>query len=381
MSDFRASYPKAAGRFWPVGLAVVLLGAAGCGTTRWSDTSRTATEQLVISNAIDRAVNEINFEPLAGKEVYFDAQYLKGVTDEHYVVSSLMQHMLSYGCILKESRHEAEYVVVARAGVVGTNRHDVMLGVPSVNLPTVTAISGVPSAIPEIPFAKTTEQKGVAKIAVFAMNRHTGQAVWQSGAFPVTSSAKDTWIFGTGPFQRGSIYQGTQFPGEELLKPFRGKSGPKGAAPDIPVTAEAVFSERPRVATRPGKTLAPPIPDAAARSKTSPPAGVQTANLEPMSGANEPLAATGQINKRHAPTFGKVVRLPPTDQSLPATLDAQDKADEIDTHAPPSDPPGERLAAPRRRGFSWAWPPRWLGGASRQSVDESKPLAAAPAEG
>ena len=44
----------------PVILACCAM-SAGCGTTKWSDTSRTATEQLLISDAMDRAVSRIGF--------------------------------------------------------------------------------------------------------------------------------------------------------------------------------------------------------------------------------------------------------------------------------------------------------------------------------
>ena len=40
------------------------------------------------------------------RDVFFDASYLAGVTDEKYLVSSLRQHMLASGCILKEKRDE-----------------------------------------------------------------------------------------------------------------------------------------------------------------------------------------------------------------------------------------------------------------------------------
>ena len=38
-----------------------MLGFVGCGTTRSSDTLRTATEQLLISDAVDRAIQSVNF--------------------------------------------------------------------------------------------------------------------------------------------------------------------------------------------------------------------------------------------------------------------------------------------------------------------------------
>jgi len=50
-------------------LSILLLAAtwAGCGTTRFTDTARTATEQLLITDSIDRAVSRLDFRSLAGK--------------------------------------------------------------------------------------------------------------------------------------------------------------------------------------------------------------------------------------------------------------------------------------------------------------------------
>ena len=178
--------------------------------------ARTATEQLLISTAVDRAIEQIDFTPLAGKNVYFDPQYLEGIVDKNYVISTMRQHMLAQHCILNPDKQTAEFTIEARAGAVGTNHHDVLLGVPALSLPT-GALIGMPSAIPEIPFAKSTDQKGVAKIACFAYNNTNGQAVWQSGVYPVVCNAKDSWFLGTGPFQRGSIYDGTRFAGSRLM--------------------------------------------------------------------------------------------------------------------------------------------------------------------
>ena len=63
---------------WRSALALVLGVTAGCGTTRVTNTQRTATEQLLISNAVDQSVSQLDFRVLAGKPVFFDAQYLAG---------------------------------------------------------------------------------------------------------------------------------------------------------------------------------------------------------------------------------------------------------------------------------------------------------------
>ena len=57
---------------WP---ALAAAGQVGCGMNK----SRLATEQLVVSDAVDRAVAAIDFSPLSGRKVYFDTKYLDGV--------------------------------------------------------------------------------------------------------------------------------------------------------------------------------------------------------------------------------------------------------------------------------------------------------------
>ena len=63
---------------------------------------------------------------------------------------------------------------------------------------------------------KKNDQRGVAKVAVFAYSRVTGRALWQSGTVKAESRAKDTWLFGAGPFSRGSIRKRTELAGEPL---------------------------------------------------------------------------------------------------------------------------------------------------------------------
>ncbi|MCE9548635.1 MAG: hypothetical protein K8T25_24425 [Planctomycetia bacterium] len=214
----KASPPLAANMLprWVAMLAIGICWLSGCGTTQWSDTKRTATEQLLISDAVDRAVSKIDFHPLAGQIVYLDREPLKDTVDENYTVSVLRQHMLASGCILKDKKDDATYVVEVRAGAVGTSRHSLLVGIPSTDLPVVSPVPGAPTRIPEIPIAKKTDQQGVAKISLFAYHRATGIPLWQSGNSRVSSTAKDTWVLGIGPFQQGTIHSSTGFAGGEF---------------------------------------------------------------------------------------------------------------------------------------------------------------------
>jgi hypothetical protein len=281
---------------WRLAL-VAAFGAIGCGTTRISDTQRTATEQLLVSNAVDQAVSQLDFRILAGKPVYFDAQYLAGSVDRGYVVSSLRQHLLACGCILKEDRAQATYVVEARSGGIGTDRYQLLVGVPEMNVPSLAP--GQPTLIPEIPLAKRTDQKGVAKLAVFAYNRRTGRPVWQSGVVRMVSASKDTWVCGAGPFRSGTLDEGTEFAGQPVSIPqipiplLTGKGPTKETRPQaIAVTRAASWTE----SQEPEAWAIPaPAPQSFFRLLDWPTGGEQPPCIPPVHQLGKPLIGDNSI--------------------------------------------------------------------------------------
>lgn len=226
-------------------LLLLLLTLSGCGTTRFTDSPRTATEMVLISDAVDKAVSQMDFQSLAGKKVYFDSQYLESKSDKGYVVSSIRQHLLAHGCFLMDDRKDAEYIVEARCGCLGTDSHHLLFGIPQMQLPAV--VPGYPTSIPEVPFAKRTEQKGVAKLAVFAYNRKTGRPAWQSGTLQKNSTSTDLWVLGTGPFRHGSIRKKTEFGAQALDITFWAGGTPEEEKllTSVPVTQPAVWFQTP----------------------------------------------------------------------------------------------------------------------------------------
>lgn len=201
------------GRFSAAALLVIPL--IGCGTTRMTDSPRAATEMLLVSQAADNAVGQIDFSPLTNRTVYLDPSALeKEVIDKGYIVSLVRQHLLAAGAMLHDDKTRAEFIVELRVGGLGTDRHSLLVGTPAVSLPSV--VPGIPTNIPEIALMKKNDQRGVAKVAVFAYSRITGRALWQSGTVEAVSLAKDTWVFGAGPFSRGTIRHRTELAGEPL---------------------------------------------------------------------------------------------------------------------------------------------------------------------
>lgn len=185
-----------------------------------------------MSDAVDRAVAELNFSELAGKTVFLDTRYIStafkpiGFVSADYIISALRQQLMSANCQLQDSKEEADYIVEARVGALGTDGHNLVVGVPASSAIS-SAAALVPNAppipvIPEIALIRRDDQTAAAKVAVFAYHRETKRPVWQSGIAQARSKSHDTWVLGAGPFQRGSIHGGTQFAGSAIDVPLAG---------------------------------------------------------------------------------------------------------------------------------------------------------------
>jgi hypothetical protein len=172
----------------------------------------------------------LDFRVLAGQKVYLDDRYVQnikglGFVNSEYIISALRQQMLASGCLLQESANQADVIVEARVGTLGHDQHDVTYGIPANK--TVAALAEIVPHVPDLPtipelsLARRSDQLGAAKIAAYAYDRKTREAIWQSGTSIAMSDAKNSWLLGIGPFQTGSIYPSPRFAGDRLLAPFR----------------------------------------------------------------------------------------------------------------------------------------------------------------
>ena len=300
MTEWMRQFSTAAGT-WLAGAILLSLALSGCGSTK----SRTATEQLLMSDAVDRAIAQIDFTELAGQKIFFETKYLVntkdpqfignqkglGFVNAEYIMSSLRQQMVAADLRLQEKAEEADFIVEARLGAVGVDNNEVVYGIPA-SAPLSTAASvmmnGAPiPSIPEISVARKNIQLGAAKVGVFAYDRRTRQPVWQAGISQAMSDARDSWVLGVGPFQRGTIYKdGTRFAGASFRVPGLTKLPPVDPesdgsvdpqAPGAPPDPLAVYSEH-QLFRKPDSLVKPagseqPVP-AAAEPKTlaTPPA-------------------------------------------------------------------------------------------------------------
>ena len=153
-----------------------ILFVVGCGSTN----SRSATEQLLVSDAVDRVISQLNFAPLAGQTVYLDSKYIltvktTGFVNAPYVTSCLRQQLTAAGCLLQDTATTADIIVEPRVGTLGSDGHEITFGVPQSSALSSAAsiVSSAPAIplLPEISLAKSDSQSGAAKIGVFAYYR------------------------------------------------------------------------------------------------------------------------------------------------------------------------------------------------------------------
>jgi hypothetical protein len=182
------------------GLAIVLAGVfSGCATLKESDTARTGLEQLLISSAADRALDKVDFAPIAHAKVFLETKYLDCV-DKNYVIVAIHQRLLTHQCTLVEKPEDANVVVEVASGGVGTDRHELFVGIPEIPLPPPS-----PIAIPKLALFTRTKAMGTAKLSVVAYDVSTKRAVINSG-YSLARSDHQNWnVLGAGSVQGGSL--------------------------------------------------------------------------------------------------------------------------------------------------------------------------------
>ena len=280
---------------FPYVLLVAFLATAnGCGTTK----TQKATEQLLLSDAVDKSVASLDFHVLAGHPVYLDTQFLSSIKTSslvgtHYMESALRQQLLAAGCLLQENENDAVYIIEPRVGALGTDGHHLTIGIPASHAlnSASTLVTEGPSLpiFPEIALVRRENQKAAAKLAIFAYHRETRRPIWQSGIAQARATSTNTWVMGAGPFQRGTIHDGTQFAGSRFWDPlalrrrnidnlpgsrdtatyFREVQFPTES--DKPVQA-AIFDEEPATTSDPPDGKPAVRPAAADTAPKSPPA-------------------------------------------------------------------------------------------------------------
>lgn len=173
-------------------LIIVLLSiglfVTGCETTEQTSPARSATEQLILSTAADRALATANLNAFAGQSIYFDFTYFEGY-DSKYAEGEIRDAFSRAGALMAPDAKSADVIVEARAGAYSTDTNSVFVGIPSIPLP-VPSTSEIP-IIPQVAFYQRISQFSYAKFALLAYSDKTRAHIYSSG--PLDSKSYDTY--------------------------------------------------------------------------------------------------------------------------------------------------------------------------------------------
>lgn len=157
-----------------VALSFALVALGACTTVRESSPQRTATEQLLISTAVDRAIAQVNLRIPAGTKVFVESEQLDG-PDGKYAAGEMKASLLRNGANLVNDKGKANAVVEVRAGALSIDDKQTLVGLDAFDAPVPFA--GQSAKIPQIALYKNRVRQGVAKIAAFGYSTADGKLI------------------------------------------------------------------------------------------------------------------------------------------------------------------------------------------------------------
>src|SRR6185437_4515287 len=163
--------------------APVFLGLAGCTTVRLTEPPQTASEQLLISTAVDHVVAQLAPRLPPGSKVFVDPQYFDtapadAVLYPKYTIGAIRDRLLREGVYLADDRKTADIILEPRSGAQSIDHHTTLIGIPSFPVPIPFAGN---FTFPQVAFYEKDQQTGISKLAITAYSEKTGTLAASSG--------------------------------------------------------------------------------------------------------------------------------------------------------------------------------------------------------
>lgn len=170
-------------------LAAALLGLLvlpGCTTTKRSvtNTERSATEQILVAGAAERAVEALAWPDVAGRAVAVQATALND-DDADYLIAVAESHARQLGARVVPA-DAAEWRILLQGGALGTTAHSRAFGIPAIPL--------FFGETPALDFVKILRQRGWARVDLEAIDG-TGVRVAAAPTVLEDTSVRITTLF------------------------------------------------------------------------------------------------------------------------------------------------------------------------------------------
>ena len=142
-----------------------------CASTTETNPARTATEQLLVARATDRAVEGLTLPVPVGSRLFVDDTYFRS-ENSSYAVSAIRQAVSEAGYALADRRENADVVFELRAGALSLEQMRRVVGLPPLAVPINENFNVV--SIPELSVYSRRDRVGVAEFTGFLYDARTG---------------------------------------------------------------------------------------------------------------------------------------------------------------------------------------------------------------
>jgi hypothetical protein len=189
---------KSAKKFAPMRAAAVMAASTiavaftGCTTIQTTTPPRAATEQLLLSTSVDRALANADLTIFAGDKVYLDTTYFDSY-DPKYATGAIRDTLSREGALLVDTAAASDVIIEARSGALSIDNSQTLFGIPGIGAPV--PLAGTIS-LPEIAFYKAERQHAYTKFALLAFIRQSRAHLYSSGDLDGQSYNKHYGLLG-----------------------------------------------------------------------------------------------------------------------------------------------------------------------------------------
>ncbi len=149
-------------------MTAMLLTFSSCTHTyQFTYTKKSGIEQLLVTKAVDEAVQKMTAD-IRGSKVFIDVACL--MKDERsYIEKAFAHRFLGGGVFLADYPWDADYIVSVLVKVAGTDGEQYLLGVPAIPLPLTVSVT-----TPALTIFGETVQEGRAEMEVMIYSAKDG---------------------------------------------------------------------------------------------------------------------------------------------------------------------------------------------------------------
>ncbi|GLK48682.1 hypothetical protein GCM10017620_16550 [Brevundimonas intermedia] len=154
-----------------LGLIAAALSVCGCASTTESNIGRTATEQLLLARAADRAVEGLSLPLPTAASIFVDETYFQS-DNSRYAISAIRGALSDAGYRLTRNRDDADAVFEIRTGALSLEQMRRVFGIPEMRIPINETFNVV--SVPELSIYSNRDRVGVAEFSGFLYETKTG---------------------------------------------------------------------------------------------------------------------------------------------------------------------------------------------------------------